>query len=121
MRRVRFISIVPIVFCLLAVAALADSKQKGEITFSKTVTISSAQLEPGQYIVRWEGTGANVQVKFMHEGEEVASVKGRVIQERNRHSSFTTNEGENGSRILTKITFPEVTLDLASGEASIAQ
>lgn len=121
MKLVRCISIAPIIFCVLIVAAMADSKQKREIKFPDHITVSTTQLEPGEYVVRWEGSGPGVQLKFMHEGEEVASVSGKLIQQKNRHNSFTTDQGENGSRVLTEIDFSDVTLVLTPAEASIAQ
>ncbi len=121
MKLVRRISIFPIILCLLAVAALADSKQKQEITLSKHVMVSSTQLKPGDYVVQWEGSGPDVKVKFMRQGEEVASTTGKVIQQKNRHSSFTTSEGKDGSRVLTEITFSDVTLVLTAGEPTTSE
>lgn len=121
MKLVRYIPMLSVVFCLLTVAALADSKQKGEVTFSNHVMVSSTELEPGKYVVQWNGTGSGVQLKFMHDGEEVASVTGNVVQQKNPYNSFTTNSGENGSRVLTEIAFSDVTLVLTQGDASTSQ
>jgi len=121
MKLIRHIPLFSIVFCLLAIGALADSKQKGEVTFSSHVVVSGTELEPGTYIVRWDGSGPGVQVRFTHDGEEVASVTGNVIEQKNPHDSFTTSSGENGSRVLTEIAFSEVTLVLARDNASTVQ
>src|SRR6516225_7604804 len=121
MKLVRYTSIFSIVFFLLTTAAMADSKQKGEVTFSSHVVVSNTELEPGKYVVRWNGSGPGVQVRFMHDGEEVASVTGNVIQKKNPHDSFTTSSGENGSRVLTEIAFSDVTLVLAPENASTSQ
>ena len=110
MKLVRYTSIFSIVFFLLTTAALADSKQKGEVTFSNHVVVSGTELEPGKYIVRWDGNGPGVQLRFMRDGEEVVSVTGNVIQQKNPRNSFTTNSGENGSRVLAEIDFSDVTL-----------
>ena len=121
MKLVRYISIFPIIFCLLTVAAVADSKRKGEVTFSDHVIVSGMQLEPGKYVVSWNGSGPGVQLKFMHDGQEVASITGKVIEQKNPQNSFTTNAGENGSRVLTEIAFSDVTLVLTPDEASTSE
>ena len=121
MKLARSIPIVSVIVCLLAVSALADSKQKGEVTFSSHVVVAGTELEPGNYVVQWNGNGPGVQLRFLHDAEEVVSVTGNVIQEKNRPISFTTNSAENGSRVLTKIAFSDVTLVLTPGDASTSQ
>jgi hypothetical protein len=121
MKLVRYVPLVLVVFCLLTLAAVADSKQKGEVTFSDHVMVSSTQLEPGNYVVRWNGSGPGVQLTFMRDGKEVASVTGKVIEQKNPHNSVTTNSGENGSRVLTEIAFSDVKLVLTPDEASTSQ
>ena len=121
MKVIRHISLLSIALCLLAIAAPADSRKKGEVTFSSHVVVSGTELEPGKYVVRWNGSGPGVQVRFIHDGEEVASVTGNVIEKKNPHDSFTTSSGENGSRVLTEIAFSGVTLVLAPDTASTSQ
>jgi hypothetical protein len=114
----RYISILPIILCLLTVVAAADSNKKAEVKFSDHVMVSGTQLEPDEYVVRWNGSGPGVQIKFLHDGKEVTSVTGNVVQQKNPHNSFTTNSGENGSRVLTEIAFSDVTLVLTPGQTS---
>lgn len=121
MKLARHVPLVLLVFCLLTALAVADSKQKGEVTFSDHVMVSNTQLEPGNYVVRWNGSGPGVQLQFMHDGKEVASVTGNVIEQKNPYKSVTTNAGENGSRVLTEIAFLDVKVVLTPGEASTSQ
>ncbi len=116
MKLARYISVLPIIFCMLTVVAVGDSKQKGEIKLSNHVMVSGTQLAPGYYDVRWTGSGSEVQVTFLHEGEEVAKTSGRLIQQKNHEESVTMSTQENGSRVLTEIDFPNVTLILAPAE-----
>ncbi len=118
MKLARYISIVPLVLCFLAVAASADSKEKREVTFSDHVMVSGTQLEPGKYLVRWNASGPAADIKFMQEGREVASATGNVIEQKNRQTSVTTSVGENGSRVLAEIDFSDVTLDLSSATST---
>ena len=117
----RYIPTLSIIFCFLAVAARADLKQEKEVIFSSHVIVAGTELEPGKYVVRWNGSGPGVQLRFTHEGEEVPSVTGNVIQQENPESSFTTNSVENGSSVLTKIAFLDVTLVLTPDDASTSQ
>ena len=121
MRLVRYFPTLSVVFCLLTVAAFADSKQKRDVTFSNHVVVSGIELEPGNYVVRWDGTGTGAQLRFMRDGKEVVSVSGNVLEEKNPYSSITTDSGPNDSRRLTKIAFSDVTLVITPEGASTAQ
>jgi hypothetical protein len=121
MKLVRYTPILSIIFLLLTSAALADSKQRGEVTFSSHVVVSGTELEPGKYVVRWNGNGPGVQLRFMRDGEEVVSVTGDVVQQKNAQNSFTTNSGENGSRVLAEIDFSDVTLVVTPNKASSSE
>jgi len=118
MKLVRYIPFFPIILCLLTVVAAADSNGKGKVTLSQHVMVSGTQLEPGEYVVRWNGSGPGVQIRFLHDGDEVISVTGNVVHQKNRHRSVTTNPGENGSRVLTEVAFSDVTLVLTPGRTS---
>jgi len=120
MKLIRYTSF-SIIFCLLTMVAAADSNRKDKITFSDHVTVSGTQLEPGDYIVQWNGSGPGIQIKFLHDRKEVISITGNVIEQKNLRDSFTTRRGENDSRVLTKIDFSDVSLVLTSGETSSSQ
>ena len=121
MKLIRYVPFVLVVFCVITVAAFADSKQKGEVTLSDHVMVSSTQLEPGKYVVRWNGIGPGVQLKFVRDGKEVASVTGHVTERKNPHTWVTTTSGQNGSRVLTEIAFQDTILVLTPGETSTSQ
>lgn len=120
MKVIRHIQLLPIILCL-TVVTMADAGKKGEVRFSDHVMVSGTQLEPGNYVVRWNGSGPGVQIRFLRDGKEVTSVIGNVVQEKNVRKSFTTDSGENGSRVLTKIAFSDASLVLVPGETSTSQ
>ncbi len=120
MKFIPYIPFLPIALCLFPVAAGADTN-KGKVTFSDYVVVSGMQLEPGEYFVRWDGRGPGAQIRLLHDGEQVTSVTGKVVQQKNSQRSFTTNSGENGSRVLTQITFPDTILVLTPGETSATE
>lgn len=80
--------------------------------------VADTQLEPGNYDIRWTGNGPEVQITFLHEGEEIARSSGRLILQKNDYESVTMNTQENGSRVLTEIDLPNATLILAAKDAS---
>jgi hypothetical protein len=114
MKLIRYMPTLLIIFSLLTMVAAADSNRKERVTFSDHVMVSGTQLEPGEYVVQWNGSGPGVQIKFLHDGKEVISVTGNVVEQKNPHDSFTTDRGENDSRVLTEIDFSDVTLVLTS-------
>jgi hypothetical protein len=62
---------------LLASSAFASNK--GSLEVRESLEINGQQLTPGEYQLRWEGTGANVEVTIMHGKKEVAKTTARVI------------------------------------------
>ncbi len=120
MKRVGLLSILSAIVFALSLTAAAASKQSGKITVSDHVAVSDTQLHPGEYVVRWSGTGEDVQVTFLHDGNEVVSLTGTILQRENKVASTTTRPGEGGARVLSEIALPQVTLMLAPPVAPIA-
>jgi hypothetical protein len=64
---------------LLAVGALAADKNQGKITVSQTVTLNGGHLAPGNYKVQWDGSGPEVQVKFIRDGKDVLTAPAKLV------------------------------------------
>jgi hypothetical protein len=62
---------------LLASSAFASNK--GTVALRESLEINGQQLTPGEYQVRWDGTGSNVEVTFMQGKREVAKTSGKVV------------------------------------------
>jgi hypothetical protein len=62
---------------LLASSAFASNK--GSLQVGEAFEVNGHQLAPGQYQVRWDGTGANVEVSFMQGKKEVAKASAKVV------------------------------------------
>ena len=120
MKYVGLLSILSAIVFALSLTAAADSKQSGKITLHNNVVVSGTQLHPGEYVVRWSGTGPDVQVRFLHDGGEVVSLTGTVVQKENKVKSITTFAGEGGARVLSEIALPSATLMLATPVTPIA-
>jgi hypothetical protein len=63
---------------LLATSAFASNK--GSLHVQGPVEINGQQLPAGDYQLRWEGTGSNVEVSVMQGKKEVAKTSAKVIE-----------------------------------------
>ena len=62
---------------LLASSAFASNK--GSLQVRESLEVNGQQLVPGDYQLRWDGTGANVEVSFMQGKKEVAKASAKVV------------------------------------------
>ncbi len=62
---------------LLATSAFASNK--GTLQVAEPFQVNGQQLAAGDYEVRWDGTGSNVQVSFMQGKKEVAKTSAKVV------------------------------------------
>ena len=90
---------------LLATSAFAANK--GSLEVSDPVTVSGKQLAVGEYTVKWEGTGPNVELNILRGKNVVATVPARMIEldrSPDRNSAVTTVNGD-GRKSLNEIRF----------------
>ena len=90
---------------LLAVGAWAGSK--GSLGLQHPTNVGGKTLATGDYTVRWEGTGDQVQVKIYKGKTEMASLPARVIQLSSAPGSDSAVVKNDGSAIpsLSEIRF----------------
>jgi len=62
---------------LLAASAFASNK--GSLYLQEAFEINGQQLAPGEYQVRWDGAGPNVEVSIMQGKKEVAKTTAKVV------------------------------------------
>ena len=62
---------------LLATSAFASDK--GSLQVREAIEVNGQRLAPGEYQVRWDGTGSNVEVSFMQGKKEVAKTEAKVV------------------------------------------
>jgi len=63
---------------LMATAAFASNK--ASLHFDEAVEVNGQQLPAGEYQLRWEGAGPNVELEFMQGKKEVARTSAKEIQ-----------------------------------------
>lgn len=109
---------------LLAGSAFASSK--GSLELQHPTNVAGKQLATGSYMVRWEGTGDQVQVKIYQGKNEVASAPARMVTvaQAPQGNSAVVNTNSDGSYSLAEIRFGgkkyalQITNDAGSSGAS---
>ncbi len=99
---------------LLATSAFASNK--GTLTLQEAVQVNGTQLAPGQYQVRWEGTGSNIEVSILQGKKEVAKTSGKLVdlpKASGYDSSVVDHSG--GTASLSEIRFANKKTALAIG------
>jgi hypothetical protein len=101
---------------LLATSAFAAAN-KGSMQLLDPVNVSGKQLPAGDYSVKWDGSGPNVEVNIMKGNKVVATTPARLIdltQKPDRDSAVIRNN-DDGSKSLAEIHFGGKTYGLAIG------
>ena len=99
---------------LLATSAFASNK--GTLTLQEATQVNGTQLPAGQYQVRWDGTGSNVEVSFLQGKKEVAKASGKVIElpkASGYDSAVVDHSG--GTAALSEVRFANKKVALAIG------
>ena len=63
---------------LLATGAFASNK--GSFHTQEAVQVNGQAIPAGDYQLRWEGTGSNVEVSFMQGKKEIAKTTAKLIE-----------------------------------------
>ena len=90
---------------LLTSSAFAASK--GTLQLSNPVNVAGKQLPAGDYTVKWDGAGPNVQVNILKGKDVVATVPAQVVNlsQAPSYDSAVVNTNGDGSRSLSQIRF----------------
>ena len=105
---------------LLASSAFAISK--GSLHVQEPLAVNGQQLAPGDYQLRWEGTGSNVEVSFLQGGKEVVKASARVITlDRPYNSDSTVVDHSGGQASVSEVRFGGKKYALAIGKIEKAE
>ena len=101
---------------LLATGAFAANK--GSLQVQDPVTVSGKQLPAGDYQLKWNGKGPNVELNILKDNKVVATVPARLVDINQSASSdaAVVRKNEDGSRSLSEIRFSGKKYALAIGE-----
>jgi YD repeat-containing protein len=113
----RFASLMLLSTLITAMAFAADSGS-GSIRLDSTVKVGTTELPPGDYKVKWTGSGANTEVTLT-QGKTKVTAPAQVVEVRRNNDGIAT-KSDNGSRVLTEIQFQKQTLVLQNSSSQIA-
>jgi hypothetical protein len=102
---------------LLATSAFASNK--GTLRLSEPAQVNGQQLAAGEYQVRWEGAGSNVEISIMQGKKEVAKTTAKVVdlkQAAGYDSAVVDHSG--GSATVSEMIFSGKKFALAIGGES---
>ncbi|MGO9649469.1 MAG: hypothetical protein ACLPOO_15605 [Terriglobales bacterium] len=107
---------------LLATSVFAANihNNKGSLQLENSVTVSGKIVPAGDYSVKWEGTGSNVQLNILKGSTVVASTTARIVdldQSSGSNSTVLKSNGD-GSKSLSEIRFDGKKYALAIDEGS---
>jgi hypothetical protein len=112
-----------VLFLLPAGSALAGTDaHKGGLSITGAVQVGSTQLAAGDYAVKWDGAGPNVQLSILRAGKVVATAPARVVDlgHKAAYNSAETAPGSDGTRSLTRLQFEGKTFALEIGGGDTA-
>lgn len=105
---------------LLATSAFAGDTHKGSVQFFNPVQLNGKQLPAGEYQVKWEGTGNNVEMSLVRSGKVLATAPAQIIELNQKPSADAAliNNNADGSRSISEIRFGGKKYALAVGRES---
>jgi len=105
---------------LLAASAFASNK--GSLQVREAIEVNGQQLAPGEYQVRWDGTGPNVEVSIMQGKKEVAKTTAKVValDKAYDYDSAVVNHAS-GKATVSEVRFAGKKYALALGAAEKAE
>jgi hypothetical protein len=103
---------------LLATSAFASNS--GSMQILDPVTVAGTQLSPGQYAVKWDGSGSNVQVSILKGSKVVATTPAHLIDlnQKSNGDVAVLKANTDGSKSLSEIHFSGKKSALALGDES---
>ena len=102
---------------LLATSAFAASN-KGSMQLLDPVTVSGKQLPAGDYSVKWDGSGPNVELSILRGSKVVATTPARLIDlnQKTNGDAAVVKKNDDGSKSLSEIRFGGKRYALAIGQ-----
>jgi uncharacterized protein affecting Mg2+/Co2+ transport len=107
---------------LLAVAAFGSDTNKGSISFADNVTIGNQTVKAGDYHLKWDGTGPDVQLNVMKGNKVVASTPAHLVNTNQAFSNDAaiTTANADGTKSLTglELSGKKFTIQIAQEQAA---
>lgn len=102
---------------LLATSAFAGNK--GSLNLQDAVQVNGQQLAAGNYQLRWEGSGSNVELSFL-QGKKVVVKTAAKMVDLDRPSDYDSAVVDTSSKTISQLRFAGKKYALAIGEGEKA-
>jgi len=104
---------------LIATSAFASNK--GSFRVEEPVLVNGQSIPAGEYQLRWEGTGSNVELSFMKGKKEIAKTPAKVV-ELNQAAQYDSAvvDHSDGKASVSEVRFAGKKTALAIGSADRA-
>ncbi len=101
----------------LLAATSAFAANSGLLSIPEGVSVSGKDLPAGDYRVKWEGDGPNVELNILHDGKLVTTVPARTIelQHKDPQDSVQMEKNSDGTESVLEIHFRGKRYALAVG------
>ena len=121
MQQLKYAALLSTLALLSPVGALARDKNQHSVVIPDSVQVGSAQLEPGNYKVEWQGTGPEIQVNFVRDGKTVATVPGtlKTNDAKVPQDDIVTDTTGANTKTLTEIDFGRDKESLVFGQSGM--
>jgi len=105
---------------LLSVSAFASNK--GSLSLSDDVMVGNQTLKPGDYSVKWDGNGPNVQLNIMKGSKVLATTPARLVDVNQPFSddAAITTMSSDGSKSLAGLRLAGKKFTIEIGQESAA-
>jgi hypothetical protein len=92
---------------VLLLTASASAASRGSLVIPEKVSVEGKSLPAGEYSVKWEGDGPNVELNILHDGKLVATVPAHTIElkQKDQEDSVLTKKSNDGTESLFEIHF----------------
>lgn len=97
MRKIRICCSLALLVVFLPVFASAAQKQK-TVNFGQKAVVGTQELKPGQYVVKYDDSGKDSQVKFVLNGKTIATVPAQLQKDADSSGAaykLNTADGQN--------------------------
>ena len=113
-------SYLPLAGAMLLVSTAAFAASRGTLNIPEQVFANGQSLSAGEYQVRWDGEGPNVELKILHDRKLVTTIPARTIELRQKaeDDSFSINKNGDGTESVSEIQFSGKKYAFIIGEQS---
>ena len=91
----------------LVLATSAFAANKGSLQVGEQISVNGQTLPAGEYSLKWEGNGPNVELNILQGKKVIATVPARMIdlQQSASQDAAVVRKNDDGSRSLSEIRF----------------